>query len=427
MKDKNFSTRRRFLSQTSILGVGAVVSPGAIKAANKANNGLQVGVIGLGRGIAHVRRFAETPEVEVSYVCDVDESRLSRGAKAMTKGKAKGVVDFRRILDDKEVDAVSIAAPNFWHAPASILAMQAGKHVYVEKPGSHNMAEADMIVAAAKKYDRRVQMGNQRRSYPFVREGIQLLREGVIGKVLSARTWYNNRRPSIGKGKPAPPPANLDYELWQGPTPHFPYVDNLVHYNWHWRWHWGGGEIANNGVHSLDVARWGLGVNLPSRVTFNGGRYYYDDDQETPDTGEATFDFGHCYAAWSGSSCDPRRDENRPFCKFYGEKGSMVMRGGNDYQILDPDGKEIDKKSGPGGEPAHFSNFVDAIRDKSVVLNSDIGDAQDSAKLCHLGNIAYRAKGGITCDPDSGGKLVDDPVAEKFWGRDYRKGWKPKV
>jgi predicted dehydrogenase len=305
--------------------------------------------------------------------------------------------------------------------------MEAGKHVYVEKPGSHNMAEADMIVAASRKYDRRVQMGNQRRSYPNVREAMQRLHEGVIGKVLSARSWYNNRRGSIGKGKPAKPPEGLNYELWGGPTPHKPYVDNLVHYNWHWRWHWGGGEMANNGIHSLDVARWGLGVDLPERVTYNGGRYYHDDDQETPDTAEATFHFGDCMASWSGSSCDPRRDEDLPFCKFYGEKGSLVTNGGNDYRILDRDGKELEKKSGPGGEPAHFKNFVDAIRDKSVKLNSEIGDAQKSTKLCHLANIAYRTTGSLRCDPKAGGKLIDNPSGEKLWGREYRKGWKPKV
>ena len=426
MNNSFLTNRRKFIKGSAAAGALSL-APGSIRAANKASNYIRVGVIGLSRGVAHVRRFAETSGVEVAYVCDVDEKRIARGTKALKAGDAKGVVDFRRILEDSEVDVLSIAAPNFWHSPAAILAMEAGKHVYVEKPGSHNMAEADMIVAASRKYDRRVQMGNQRRSYPNVREAMQRLHEGVIGKVLSARTWYKNRRGSIGKGKPAKPPEGLNYELWEGPTPHRPYVDNLVHYNWHWRWHWGGGEMANNGIHSLDLARWGLGVDLPERVTYNGGRYYHDDDQETPDTGEAAFHFGDCMASWSGSSCDPRRDEDLPFCKFYGEKGSLVTNGGNDYQILDRDGKEIEKKSGPGGEPAHFKNFVDAIRDKSVKLNSEIGDAQKSTKLCHLANIAYRTGGSLRCDPEAGGKLIDNPEGEKLWGREYRKGWKPKV
>jgi len=426
MKDLNIPNRRKFIKSTAVAGVLSL-APGTIRAANKASNHIRVGVIGLSRGVAHIRRFAETSGVDVTYVCDVDEKRIARGTKALKTGNAKGVTDFRKILEDSEVDVLSIAAPNFWHAPAAILAMEAGKHVYVEKPGSHNMAEADMIVAASRKYDRRVQMGNQRRSYPNVREAMQRLHEGVVGKVLSAKTWYNNRRGSIGKGKPAKPPAGLNYELWEGPTPHRPYVDNLVHYNWHWRWHWGGGEMANNGIHSLDIARWGLGVDLPERVTYNGGRYYHDDDQETPDTGEASFHFGDCMASWSGSSCDPRRDEDLPFCKFYGEKGSLVTNGGNDYRIIDRDGKELEKKSGPGGEPAHFKNFVDAIRDKSVKLNSEIGDAQKSTKLCHLANIAYRTGGSLRCDPEAGGKLIDHPAGEKLWGREYRKGWKPKV
>ena len=428
MKPNSLTKRRSFLKKTAAAGSMVALAPtAAVRAANKANNTLQVGVMGLGRGVAHVRRFAELPGVKVAYVCDVDESRVSRAARALTKSTAKGVEDFRRILEDKEVDALSIAAPNFWHAPAAILAMEAGKHVYVEKPGSHNSAEAELIVKASRKYDKRVQMGNQRRSYAILREGIQRLREGVIGKVYAARTAYLNRRPSIGKGKRGSAPANLNYELWEGPVPHVPYVDNLVHYNWHWRWHWGGGEIANNGVHSLDIARWGLGVDLPERVTYNGGRYYYDDDQETPDTGEATFHFGDCYASWSGSSCDPRRDEKPPFCKFYGEKGSLVTQGGNDYRILDRDGKELEKNSAPGGEPAHFQNFAEAIRDESVKLNSEIGDAQLSSKLCHLGNLAYRTGGSLRCEPAKGGAPIGNSAAEKLWAREYRKGWEPKV
>ena len=246
MNDSFLTNRRKFIKGSAAAGALSF-APGSIRAANKASNFIRVGVIGLSRGVAHVRRFAETSGVEVAYVCDVDEKRIARGTKALKAGNAKGVTDFRRILEDDEVDVLSIAAPNFWHSPAAILAMEAGKHVYVEKPGSHNMAEADMIVAASRKYDRRVQMGNQRRSYPNVREAMQRLHEGVIGKVLSARSWYNNRRGSIGKGKPAKPPEGLNYELWGGPTPHKPYVDNLVHYNWHWRWHWGGGKWQTTG------------------------------------------------------------------------------------------------------------------------------------------------------------------------------------
>ena len=424
--------RRRFLGSAALSAAASSVAVSA-KTTSKydsPNTRVVLGVMGMSRGRTLAMSLGSQPNVHLKYICDVDSQRLDKVAKMLEEklGKApQKVTDFRRILEDPAVDALANAGPNHWHAPGTILACSAGKHVYVEKPCSHNPREGELMVQAARKYNRAVQMGTQRRSSPGTQEAIQQLHEGVIGRVYMVRTWYNSGRGTLGRGKPTAAPSHLDYDMWQGPAPRFPYKDNLIHYNWHWRWHWGGGEIANNGVHSLDVARWGLGVDLPERVTYNGGRYYYDDDQETPDTGEATFHFGDRYASWSGSSCDPRRDEKLPFCKFYGEKGSMVMRGSNEYQILDRDGKELEKKSGPGGEPAHFQNFVDAIRDKSVKLNSVISDVQNSTKLCHLANIAYRTSGAVRCDPKAGGKLIDNPEGEKLWGREYRKGWKPKV
>ena len=424
--------RRRFLGQGTALVAGLAAGPAFLRAADAASKKLVVGVMGLGRGLAHIKACLSLPDIEVAYVCDVDDRRIRQALAAIDK-RAKdksarmpqGVKDFRRILDDKDVDVLTIAAPNHWHAPATILACQAGKHVYVEKPGSHNPREGELMVAAARKYNRVVQMGNQRRSWPAVIEAIEKLRAGAIGPVRSARTWYNNHRGSIGRGKLVPVPPELDYSLWQGPAPERPYKDNLVHYNWHW--HWGGGELANNGIHALDLARWGLGVDCPRRVTCGGGRYHFDDDQETPDTALATFDFGDKVAFWDCSSCHPRAAENLAFVTFYGDHGSLALSGGGLYRIFDPKGKEIDRGSSPAGDVSHFANFFDCIRSGgSKRPNSDIEEGQKSTLLCHLGNIAYRTGRTLTLDPKTR-TIVGDKEAMALWSREYRPGWEPKV
>jgi predicted dehydrogenase len=425
---KTLLDRRRFLQQTTLAaaGVWATTQFPAV-AAESPSRKLIAGVMGLSRGAAHIEALLALPNVEVAYVCDVDDPRLAAGAKLAAGKQPKPpqtVKDFRRILDDRSVDLLTIAAPNHWHAPATILACAAGKHVYVEKPGSHNAREAELMVEAARKHQRVVQLGTQRRSWPGVREMVEKLRAGAIGRVLYARCYYTSARGSIGRGKPVPVPAGLDYALWQGPAPERPYVDNLVHYNWHWRWHWGGGELANNGVHALDLVRWGLGASYPRRVTFNGGRYHFDDDQETPDTGAAVFDFGGQGVLWDNSSCLTRAHEKLPFVAFYGE-GGVITQDGPGYTVYDLKGKETARGSGAGGDVVHFANFLSAIRD-GTRLNADIADGQKSTLLCHLGNIAYRTGHTLHTDPNTG-RILNDRQAAKLWSREYRKGWEPKV
>jgi predicted dehydrogenase len=420
--------RRHFLKQTSLAGAGlAALSTTPAFTATHAHRKLVFAVMGLGRGGDLIRGLLAVPDLEIAYVCDIDEQRVARGIQLTAERQARaprGEKDIRRILEDGAVDGIAIAAPNHWHAPATILACDAGKHVYVEKPGSHNPREGELMVAAARKHRRLVQMGNQRRSWPAVIEMMARLHEGAIGRVLYARAYYTNARGSIGRGQPAPVPAHMDYDLWQGPAPERPYVDNLVHYNWHWRWHWGGGELINNGVHALDLVRWGLAVDHPSRVTYNGGRYHFDDDQETPDTGIAEFDFGHCGAMWDGSSCHPRSGENLPFVAFYGEGGCMENRGGG-YRILDPKGKEISSSNGPGGDQGHLANLAKAIRD-GTPLTAEIEDAQKSTLLCHLGNIAYRTGQTLHPDPRTG-QVQNNRAARELWEREYRSGWEPRA
>jgi predicted dehydrogenase len=412
--------RRDFVKRTTLCSFGFAVAPLLARAQTAKSPGekLVAGVMGLSRGSAHVEALKRIANVEVAYLCDVDATRaaaVQKSAFADADKPPKTVKDFRRILEDKDVDALFIAAPNHWHAPATILACAAGKHVYVEKPASHNAREGELMVAAARKHNRVVQMGNQRRTWSGIIEAIEKLRSGVIGEVRSARTFYNNARGSIGRGKLAPVPAHIDYDLWQGPAPERPYVDNLVHYNWHWRWHWGGGEIGNNGPHAFDLARWGLGVEYPTRVTCNGGRYHFKDDQETPDTSIATIDFGNKCLIWDGSSCHPRTNEKLPFVAWYGDGGSLANYD-NGYTIYDSKGKQTGEGTGPGGDKGHIENFLKSIRGEAKP-NSEIAVAQTSTLLCHLSNIAYRVAG----------KMVGDAEAGKLWGREYRPGWEPKV
>jgi predicted dehydrogenase len=420
--------RRDFIKRTTVFSFGFAALPLAprVRAAESPGEKLIVGVMGLGRGFDHVQAVQKISNVEIAYLADIDDTRLARAQKVFDQSdrRPKGVKDFRKILDDKEIDALFIAAPNHWHAPATILACAAGKHVYVEKPGSHNAREGELMVEAARKHKRVVQMGNQRRSFPGIIEAIEKLRSGAIGEVRFARTWYNNARASIGRGKQVAVPPNIDYSMWQGPAPERPYLSNLVHYDWHWRWHWGGGELANNGPHALDLARWGLDVEYPTRITCNGGRYHFDDDQETPDTCIAAYDFGGKGLSWDASSCNPRGGENTGFVTWYGDKGRLSV-GSNGYKIFDPKGKQVEEGSGPGSDGLHMGNFLNAIRGKEKP-NSEIAVGQMSTLLCHLGNIAYRSGRTIHFDPKTR-KIVGDKDAGKLWSREYRPGWEPRV
>jgi predicted dehydrogenase len=422
--------RRQFLAAAAATGLTLATTAAAKSQQRSAGNELVVGVMGMGgRGTRLAEGFEQIDGVRVAYVCDVDRERVARAAEAV-RGiggqKPQTVGDFRRILDDKSVDVLVIAASNHWHAPAAILGCAAGKHVYVEKPCSHNPHEGELMVAAARKHRRKVQMGNQRRSRPHVVEAVGQLRDGAIGRVYLATTSYNNARPSLGRGQETSPPETLDYDLWQGPAPRRPYRDNLIHNNCHWFWHWGNGELGNNGVHTIDVCRWGLGVDYPLRVSSTGGRYHYDDDQQTPDTNHVTFDFADRKSiAWTGLSCQRKvGDALGSEATFYGDQGTLVITG-NSYLVFDPGGKEVRRGKGRGGEAEHLANFVDAIRSGGA-LNSEIEEGHKSTMLCHLGNMAYRTGRSLICDPQHGGR-PEEADAMALWKREYAPGWEPVV
>ncbi len=439
--------RRRFFEKTAMSGAaaGALLARPAARAdestatradesaATRADESaaarIVVGVMGLKRGSALAARFADQPGVAVKYVCDVDSVRAENCAQQMKKASAQSpqaIGDFRRILDDDDVDALVCAAPNHWHAPATILACKAGKHVYVEKPCCHNPGEGELMVEAASRHHRAVQMGSQRRSSPGSIHAIEELHRGVIGPVYLARGWYSSARGSIGTGKPAAVPATLDYDLWQGPAPRKPYYDNRIHYNWHWFWHWGNGELGNNGVHTIDLCRWGLGVEYPSRVLSSGGRYHFDDDQETPDTQTVAFEFeGKKSMVWQGLSCNRH---GSAFVTFHGREGTMALQANGTYTLFDVAGKTVRTEPGrSAGDTEHIANFLAAIRDdKPLALNAQIAIGYKSTLLCHLGNMAHRTGRPLHCDPRTG-QVRDDAEAMAYWTRAYEPGWEPTV
>jgi predicted dehydrogenase len=320
----------------------------------------------------------------------------------------------------------------------ALLAMKAGKHVYLEKPCGHNPREGELLVEAQKKYDRVVQMGTQQRSSPRTIEALQAIKDGAIGHAYLVRAWYANTRTGIGHGKTAPVPSNLNYELWQGPAPRTPYRDNVVHYNWHWFKRWGTGEICNNGTHEIDIARLALGVDYPTRVTSTGGRYHYEDDWEFPDTQEATFDFESGKTIiWQGQSCNG--------LQTFGRSRGTAILGTTGSIVLDRDGyvhydlknkvvkQNIEAKAGDGleltGDDAatavHMENFIAAIRNGGT-LRAPISDAAKSVLLCHLGNIAQYTGRALKTDPKNG-HIVGDADALRYWSREYAPSGTPAV
>jgi len=443
----NKPNRRHFLktAATGTLGLSAMSSAFSFNILSEypLKDKYRVAVIGVNsRGSQHIQAFAKIPNVEIAYICDVDSRARENGIALALKEGVKtppiGLVDFRKALEDQSLDAVSIAMPDHWHTPAALMALQAGKHVYLEKPGSHNPAESELLVEATKKYGKIVQMGNQRRSWPRVQEAMQELHSGAIGKAYYARAWYTNTRKSIGYGKPAAVPEWLDFELWQGPVPRKEYKDNLIHYNWHWFWHWGTGEIVNNGVHFLDLARWGLQVDYPEKCYSSGGRYHFQDDWQTPDTQIASYDFGGGKSIlWEGRSCNAR-DINAmgSGVSFHGENGTLELLN-NSYKIFDnanklvksvePTTNTVVDQRGAGFDMdiAHFTNFINAI-DKGESQISPYPEIQKSVLLCHLGNISYRTGRALSINPNSG-RIIGDKKAMKLWGREYAKGWEPKL
>lgn len=422
--------RRRFLGHALVGGAGAIRSahaasaspPGAEEAPSPR---IAVGVMGLSRGRGLALQFAAQPGVEVAWVCDVDTERTGQAVRELVAAGAREprvTGDFRRILDDDAVDVLVCAAPNHWHATATVRGLEAGKHVYVEKPCCHTPAEGEVMIAAARKHGRCVQVGTQRRSGAGIIEAIGLLHAGAIGRVYAARACYASARPSIGRGKPAAVPGNIDWELWQGPAPRREWIDNRVHYNWHWFWHWGNGEFGNNGVHTIDLCRWGLGVDFPENVTSSGGRFAFEDDQETPDTQAVSFRFpDRKLITWEGRSCNRQGEDD--FVTFHGETGSLKITDGGSFTLLDAKNAVVESKEGTRGDVEHLVDFLGCIRaDTPPALHAGIETAWPSTLLCLLGNIAQRSGRTLACDPTNG-HILGDAEAAALWERTYERGW----
>ena len=438
------TTRREFL-ETMAVGTAGLAVASTAKSYSQilgANSRLNFAVIGLNsRAYAHLSSLkANKDKARISHVCDVDTKILSKFAEETQKEMGEAPAseqDFRKILELKDVDAITIATPDHWHTPMAILGLKAGKHVYVEKPCSHNPAEGALLIEAQQKYGKQVQMGTQQRSSPHTIEIVDKIHNGAIGRAYYAKCWYSNTRKSIGYGKPAPVPAQLDWDLWQGPAPRKQYTDNIQPYNWHWFRIYGTGEALNNGTHEVDVCRWALGVDYPNRVTSSGGRYQFKDDWQFYDTLVTSFEYDEKLLSWEGKSCQGM--------KFYGrDRGSTIM-GTTGTVLVDRDGYEVyDLKGNKTSEfktgkqtastdtigrdsmtDAHFANFIAAIQ-KGKKLNAPITVGNVAVTMLQLSNIAWEVSRELHISTQDG-KIQDDPEAMRGWGREYESGWAPTV
>ena len=435
--------RRDFIKNASVATAGVTILNFPVFGKNAPSNKVVLAVAGVNsRGNYLAESFQKLANVEFAYICDVEDGAIKNGLDKFKNAARKPVVikDIRELVNKKDFDALIVATPDHWHTSAALLGASHGKHVYVEKPGSHDPNEAELLAKAMTKYKRLIQLGTQRRSFPTLQKAVQEVREGILGNVYFAKAWYSNNRKPIGVGKKIAVPSTLDFNLWQGPAPRQDYKDNLVHYNWHWRWNWGTGEACNNGTHEIDCCRWFLGVDYPTRVSSTGGRYAGKDDWETPDTQVANFEFeGKKMITWEGRSCNifPVEGSTRGFI-IYGEKGSLVNIGGGDYKIFDEKSKLIqdinpeEKIDGTNTVSAtgnldmyHLDNFIKSIRGEAN-LTAPVTESYKSPLLCHLANISVRTGETLECDP-SNGHIKNKSAAAKLWSREYENGWQPKL
>jgi predicted dehydrogenase len=436
--------RREFLDALAVGAAGLAIRANAKSYGQilGSNSRLNFAVIGLNsRGYAHLSALqANKATACITHVCDVDSNTMDKFAATTTQAMGEAPAkekDFRKILAQKDVDAISIASPDHWHTPMAIAGLQAGKHVYVEKPCSHDPAEGALLVEAQKKYAKVVQMGTQQRSSPHTIEIVGKIHDGLIGRAYYAKAWYSNTRKSIGFGKPAPVPPQLDWELWQGPAPRRAYTDNIQPYNWHWFRTYGTGEALNNGTHEVDVCRWALDVDYPQRITSTGGRYQFKDDWQFYDTLTTSFAYPDKMISWEGKSCQGMKFYNRDRgAAIMGTTGTVVVdRDG--YEIYDLNGKKTsefntgkmtsssDLRGADTMTDAHFKNFIEAIR-SGEKLNAPIAVGNVSVTMLQLSNIAWEVNRELLLDTQDG-KIQSDPQAMKMWGREYEKGWAPHI
>ncbi len=404
-----------------------------------ANDKVNVAVVGVGgRGSAHVREYLGIPNAHIGALCDVNTAATERNEQVVVKSQAdkpKIYQDLRKLYEDKDIDAVSIATPNHWHALATIWACQAGKDVYVEKPASYNVFEGQQMVKAARKYNRVVQVGMQSRSIPYKRRAIELLRDGAIGKVYYAKGLCFKRRPSIGHAADEPTPAGVNWDIFLGPAPMRPFNTLRFKYNWHWFWDTGNGDIGNQGIHEMDVARWGLGRGLPKSVVSTGGKYVYEDDQETPNTQIATFDYGDAELVFEvrglntgGEASIAAGGPNFIGNIWLGSKGYMSLDH-QSFQIYLGDKREPGegmKGSGRGDTKDHMSNFLEAVKSRNYKdLHGEVQEGATSAVLVHMANTSYRLGRKLAFDA-SAEKYVNDAQANAMLTRpQYREPYNP--
>ncbi len=438
------ATRRKFVATMAAGAAGFALRSTAKSYAQiaGANERVRFAVIGLnGRGYAHLSSIkANRDHATLVATCDVDRTVLDKFNAQATRvmGAApRGERDFRHVLAAKDIDAITIATPDHWHTPMSILALQAGKNVYVEKPCSHNPREGAMLIAAVRKYGKVCQMGSQQRSSPHTIEIVGKIHDGVIGKAYWAETWYTNKRNPTAIGQAVAVPATLDWELWQGPAVREPYHENIHPYTWHWFTNWGTGEALNNGTHEVDIARWALGVDYPETVSATGGRYVAGNKWQFYDTMDTSFVYPDHLITWKGDCCSGKKTYNR-------DRGTAV-HGTDGTAIVDRDGYEIfdrsDKKTGEvratkeatsstdliGADSmtdAHFANFIAAIR-TGEALRQPVAQGNVAVTMLQMSNIAYFTGRNLTLD--RAGIIQHDKEAEAMTRRLYTKGWEPKV